>query len=168
MCSGLKWLRGSPSCRSRRCLPLRTTFSLPLSTALRDRRSWSPGSSPTSGYTMPWLELVGLDHLRVVRLAHADGHVVQQLHRVRCPMSMSWKFCGSSGPTGRKRSMDHLFIATQYLPSGADGVAFGSARGGRCCTAPASSRRAVHGVGSSYSGRPASSGPRRYPGTALV
>src|ERR1051326_2342311 len=34
------------------------------------------------------------------------------------PMSTSWKFCGSSGPVGKKRSTDHLFIATRYLPSG--------------------------------------------------
>ena len=25
-------------------------------------------------------------------------------------MSMSWKFCGSSGPVGMNRSIDHLFI----------------------------------------------------------
>src|SRR5678816_3346466 len=33
-------------------------------------------------------------------------------------MSISWKFCGSSGPTGENRSIAHLFIAPRYLPSG--------------------------------------------------
>ena len=79
------------------------------------------------GVDLQRLELVGLDDLGVVRLAHADRHVVQQLHLVARlgDVHELEVLRAAAGRRWQKRSMDHLFSATRYWPSGRGRVALG-------------------------------------------